>query len=359
MANNVDILDGAGATKTVKTTDNAGVHTPHHNVDSSALPTGAATSAKQDTIIGHVDGIEALLGTMDTDTGSIATSATSIDGKITACNTGAVVISSSAMPTGAATSANQTTIIGHLDGVETLLGTIDTDTGNIAVSAASIDGKITACNTGAVVISSGSLTANAGTNLNTSALALEAGGNLAAAAASLSVMDDWDNAASDGASVSGDVAHDTADAGEPVKVGFKATTSLAGLTLVADADRTNGFAGIDGVQVVRTHCNLEDIVSGNASNTDGTSTQCIAAGAAGIKHYITRVTITNTSASNIYVEIKDGATAKHTVPVPANAGATIGFDPPLPGSAATAWNFDPSSAATTIYCSMVGFKSKI
>jgi filamentous hemagglutinin len=38
----------------------------------------------------------------------------------------------------------------------------------------------------------GSVTANAGTNLNTSALALEAGGNLAAAAASLSVVDDWD-----------------------------------------------------------------------------------------------------------------------------------------------------------------------
>lgn len=38
----------------------------------------------------------------------------------------------------------------------------------------------------------GSVTANAGTNLNTSALALEAGGNLAAAAASLSVLDDWD-----------------------------------------------------------------------------------------------------------------------------------------------------------------------
>jgi hypothetical protein len=38
----------------------------------------------------------------------------------------------------------------------------------------------------------GSVTANAGTNLNTSALALEAGGNLAAIAASASVMDDWD-----------------------------------------------------------------------------------------------------------------------------------------------------------------------
>ena len=50
------------------------------------------------------------------------------------------------LPTGAATSAKQDTIIGHIDGVETALGT----------------------------------------------LALESGGNLANAAASLSVMDDWD-----------------------------------------------------------------------------------------------------------------------------------------------------------------------
>lgn len=50
-----------------------------------SLPTGAATSAKQDTIIGHVDGIETLLGTtnstlgtIDTDTGNIATYTTSL-----------------------------------------------------------------------------------------------------------------------------------------------------------------------------------------------------------------------------------------------------------------------------------------
>lgn len=57
------------------------------------------------------------------------------------------------LPTGAATAANQTTMIGHIDGIEGILTTIDTDTGGIATSAASIDSKITACNTGAVTIS--------------------------------------------------------------------------------------------------------------------------------------------------------------------------------------------------------------
>ena len=36
MANNLDVKDAAGATRTVKTTDNAGVHTPSQNVDQLA-----------------------------------------------------------------------------------------------------------------------------------------------------------------------------------------------------------------------------------------------------------------------------------------------------------------------------------
>lgn len=60
------------------------------------------------------------------------------------------------LPTGAATSANQTTIIGHVDGIETTL--------------TSIDGKITACNTGAVVLAAGTaaigkLAANTGVTI--------------------------------------------------------------------------------------------------------------------------------------------------------------------------------------------------
>ena len=36
MANNLDVKDAAGASRTVKTTDNAGVHTPSQNVDQLA-----------------------------------------------------------------------------------------------------------------------------------------------------------------------------------------------------------------------------------------------------------------------------------------------------------------------------------
>ncbi len=82
-------------------------------------------------------------------------SLTSIDGKITAVNTGAVVVASSALPSGASTSAAQTT-------------------GN--TSLASIDGKITAVNTGAVVVASSALPSGAATS------AAQATGNTALAA---------------------------------------------------------------------------------------------------------------------------------------------------------------------------------
>jgi len=52
------------------------------DVLSSALPTGASTSAKQDTIIGHLDGVETTLGTIDTDTGNISTKIDTLAGAV-------------------------------------------------------------------------------------------------------------------------------------------------------------------------------------------------------------------------------------------------------------------------------------
>lgn len=68
-------------------------------------------------------------------------------------------------------------------------------------------------------------------------------------------MDDWDNAASDGASVTGDVAHSGVDAGEPVKVGGKAidyqpnSEGEQGAAEVTANDRTNGAFNLRGEAV--------------------------------------------------------------------------------------------------------------
>ncbi len=157
----------------------------------------------------------------------------------------------------------------------------------------------------------------------------------------------------------GAIAHDSADSGKPQKLGAKAVATLSSQTVVAANDRTDVFADLDGVLPVRLGANHGDYVSGVASNTDGASTEVLAAGAAGIKHYITDVTIINTSATMIYVELKDNTTVKWRFPVPATGGVTHSFKTPLAGTAATAWNFDASAATTTCYCSVSGYKSKV
>ena len=163
----------------------------------------------------------------------------------------------------------------------------------------------------------------------------------------------------DEAPTGGGVAHDTADAGNPVKIGGKALSTLSGLTLVTANDRVNAAYDLDGAMITREGAAGGDFVSGVASNTDGNSTSVLAAGAAGVKHAITDITIINTSATMIYVELKDDTTVKWRFPVPATGGVTHTFKTPLVGTAATAWNFDPSAATTTVYCSVSGYKTKV
>lgn len=105
---------------------NSGVDIGDVDVTSSALPTGAATSALQTTANG-------ILTTIDADTGTLAgaVSGTEMQVDVVASlpagsnNIGDVDVLSSALPTGAATSALQTTANG-------ILTTIDTDTGSLA-----------------------------------------------------------------------------------------------------------------------------------------------------------------------------------------------------------------------------------
>lgn len=165
-----------------------------------AAGAGAVDALTPRVILASDDPAVTKLGTIDTDTGNIATYTTDIpnvlgtDGNagpskaLSVAGTQAtgelqelqvdadgqlqVDVVSTALPTGAATEATLLLVESAVDGLE--------------ASATSIDGKITACNTGAIV---GTVTANAGTNLNTSALALEAGGNLATIAGDTTSLD--------------------------------------------------------------------------------------------------------------------------------------------------------------------------
>lgn len=114
--------------------------------------TGTVTANLSATDNAVLDAIEADTTAILADTTTIAGDTTSIDAKIPALGQALaaasvpVVLTAAqittltppAAITGFATSAKQDTIIGHVDGIETLLGTIDTDTGNIATEVAGL-----------------------------------------------------------------------------------------------------------------------------------------------------------------------------------------------------------------------------
>lgn len=204
-----------------------------------------------------------------------------------------VDIITSALPTGAATDAKLDTLISQTDGVEGLLTTIDTDIGTLV-----------------------------------------------------------------------DTAHSDVDAGNPVKIGAKAENALSGITLVTDGDRTQLHADLDGVLVTRLDTTLADVVQERVENTDGNSTAFasgLAAPGANIRLWIKTVTIANSSASFVTVDLRDGAAGSvlWTFPVPATGGVTHNFDPPLRVSVNTALAYDASAGVSTLTISANGFKSKV
>jgi hypothetical protein len=176
----------------------------HVQAASLPIPTGASTAANQTTIIGHVDGIEAAFTTLNAKDFATQTTLAVLNAKVTACDTGSVVVSSSALPSGASTASNQTTIIGHVDGIETALATLNAKDFATQTTLATLNTKVTACNTGAVVVSSSALPSGASTS------ALQTTGN-----ASLSSIDGKITACNTGA-VAGTV---TANQGAPLVSG--------------------------------------------------------------------------------------------------------------------------------------------
>lgn len=145
----------------------------------------------------------------------------------------------------------------------------------------------------------------------------------------------------------GDVAHDGADSGNPVKVGAQARQTNP--TAVADADRVNLIADDVGRQVVVLN-NVRDLVTtGSATLTTTANTSIIAAGGAGVLHDVTLVTLSNTSSTAVRVDFKDGTTTKFSVYLAADGGgAVVPFAVPLPGTANTAWNAALSAAVTDV-----------
>lgn len=149
------------------------------DIVAAALPSGAATEAKQDTIIGHIDGVEAALAD--------AVTALQIIDDWDETNRAAVnvVVGQAGITAGAgAVGANSPRVtLASDDPAVALLGTIDTDTGSIATSAATLAGAVAGTEVQVDIVSAPTLTVNshAVTNAGTFAVqvssALPAGTN--------------------------------------------------------------------------------------------------------------------------------------------------------------------------------------
>jgi len=187
--------DGSG-TSTVPLVDAAG----HVQVDiiSSALPSGGATAANQSTIIGHVDGVETLLTGIDADTDAIKTDAAAIEVLLTAAN------------------------VDHAAN-EALLTTIDADTGAIKTAVETIDNAISGTEMQVDVVASlpagsaaiGKLAANSGVDIgDVDILSIAAGDNNIGNVDIVSLP-----ASTNTIEVVGDVAENENAAGNPVLVG--------------------------------------------------------------------------------------------------------------------------------------------
>lgn len=167
----------------------------------------------------------------------------------------------------------------------------------------------------------------------------------------------------DALQVVGNIASDTGDSGNPVKIGAHAESSPATMTLVADADRVDVSADLDGGVLVKPMTTFGDIKSQATSTTGGTSTALSTFGAvASTRNFITSIAVFNTSATvSTYVTIQDGSggTALMYLPLPAGGGAIINLPVPLrQPTANTGLYFQVASAATTVYITVVGFQSK-
>lgn len=91
--------------------------------------------------------------------------------------------------------------------------------------------------------------------------------------------------------------------------------------------------------------------------TNTTAVALAAAGAAGVRNYVTGLQYQNTSATASIVTIQDGTTVIWTGYAPASMTfpAAINFETPLKGTAATVMNFKVNTTSTNTFVSAQGY----
>lgn len=216
---------------------------------------------------------------------------------------------------------------------------ISTDGSATLIPANATDGLLVNLGSNNDVTVTGSVTANAGTNLNTSALALESGGNLAAAATSLALVDD---------TILADNAGFTDGTTKLSMAGF-IFDEVAGTALTendAAAGRINANRALVGViEDGATRARYATVTAANAVKVDGSAvTQPVSASSLPLPtNAATEATLAAASAKLPAALGQTTMAASLSVTIASNQGAvpvsgTVTADTELPAAAALADN---------------------
>jgi hypothetical protein len=228
--------------------------------------------------------------------------------------------------TGVATSVKQDTIIGHVDGIEALLTTIDGDTGTLAVVgggaeatalrvtiASDSTGVVSVDDNGGALTVDGTVTANlaAGTNNigDVDVLSIAAGDNNIGNVDIVTMPNVTLAAGTNTNEVVGDAAHDAAAAGNPVLVAGSAqnTDDTAPPNRVsAESDATRLATDLDGSLFVRPHGPQVWSYHSNGSSAL-TDASVHAAPGAGLSLYVTDIIVSTGAATAMNFFLKEGA----------------------------------------------------
>lgn len=166
--------------------------------------------------------------------------------------------------------------------------------------------------------------------------------------------------------VQGYIAHDSAIAGNPVRLGARALT--AAYTAVATGDTADLISTLTGALVTKPYC-IPELAWSFACATGGinnstTAVTIKAAAAAGIKNYLTRLDVSaqGTVATASEIAIRDGAAGtvlwRQKLAAAVQNPIQFNFDPPLAGSAATLMEFvtlTAMGASSNVIFSAQGF----
>jgi len=147
----------------------------------------------------------------------------------------------------------------------------------------------------------------------------------------------------------------TAATSKVVPAGFMADDTST--DLVDENDVGVARMTLDRRQIVQLGESAAKDVKGGGTQTGTADQSIMVAGGAGVYNYLQWVTVYNASATNTFVNVKDGATVVAVLPLPAYGGCM--FMPPraIRSTANTAFNLASGASVTTAYLYGGGYTS--